>query len=181
MGVFVLCDPGNGQCGRLRGAVSGVFHRPVDIDGDVGILEVNALGRCQLGRGRWCLHDDPGKCRQADVLTLGVGVRHGYQYRVGRGIAGGELGEHILLDPHAVFILAGCIISRNGIEAAQRRLILIITLIQVNPVLKLFIRCHQRGVGAPQYGGGLIYPRHDGRAAGNHQCQGIACRHGIGL
>ena len=180
MGVFVLCDPGNGQRGQLRDPISGVFHRPVDIDGAVGILEVNALGRCQLGRGRWCLHDDPGKCRQADVLTLGVGVRHGYQYRVGRGIAIGELGEHILRDPHAVFILAGGI-SRNGIEAAQRRLIRIVALIQVNPVIELFVRCHQCGVGAPQHGGGLIYPRHDGRAAGNHQCQGIACRHGIGL
>ena len=127
-----------------------------------------------------CLHDDPGKCRQADVLTAGVGVRHGDQYRVGRGIAVGELGEHILLDPHAVFILAGGI-SRNGIEAAQRRLIRVVALMQVNPVIELFVRCHQRGVGAPQHGGGLIYPRHDGRAAGNHQCQGIACRHGIGL
>ena len=169
MGVFVLCDPGNGQRRQLRGPVSGVFHRPVDIYCAVGILEVNAPGRCQLGCGRWCLHDDPGKCRQADVLTLGVGVRHGNQYRVGRGIAVGELGEHILRDPRAVFILAGGI-SRNGIEAAQRRLIRVVALIQVNPVIELFVRCHQRGVGAPQHGGGLIYPRHDGRAAGNHQC-----------
>ena len=164
----------------MKGAVSGVYHRPVDIDGAVGILEVNALGRCQLGRGRWCLHDDPGKCRQADVLTPGVGVRHGNQYRVGRGIAVGELGEHILLDPHAVFIFAGGI-SRNGIAAAQIRLILVVALIQFDPVIELFLRRYQRGVGAPQHGGGLIYPRHDGRAAGNHQCQGIACRHGIGL
>ena len=155
----------------MRGPLSGVFHRPVDIDGAVGILKVNAPGRCQLGRGRWCLHDDPGKCRQADVLTLGVGVWHGDQYRVGRGIAIGELGEHILLDPHAVFILAGGI-SRNGIEAAQRRLIRVVAFIQVNPVIKikLFVRCHQRGVGAPQHGSGLIYPRHDGRAVWNHQC-----------
>ena len=107
-------------------------------------------------------------------------MRHGNQYRVGRDIAVGELGEHILLDPHAVFIFAGGI-SRNGIAAAQRRLILVAALIQVNPVMELFARCHQRGVGAPQHGGGLIFPRHDGRAAGNHQCQGIACRHGIGL
>ena len=180
MGGVVLCDPGNGQRGLQRGPISGVFHRPVDIDGAVGILEVNALGRCQPGCGRWCLHDDPGKCRQADVLTLGVGMRHGYQYRVGRGIAVGELGEHILLDPHAVFILAGGI-SRNGLEAAQRRLIRVVALIQVNLVIELFALCHQRGVGAPQHGGGLIYPRHDGRTAGNHQCQGIACRHGIWL
>ena len=164
----------------MRDAVSGVFHRPVDIDGAVGILEVNALGRCQLGCGRWCLHDDPGKCRQADVLTLGVGVRHGDTYRVGWGISTGELGEHILRDPHAVFILAGGI-SRNGIEAAQRRLIRVVALIQVDPVIELFVRRHQRGVGAPQHGGGLIYPRHDGCAVGNHQCQRIACRHGIGL
>ena len=164
----------------MRGAVSGVFHRPADIDGAVGILEVNAPGRCQLGRGRRCLHDDPGKCRQADVLTPGVGVRHGDQYRVGRGIAVGELGEHILRDPHAVFTFAGGI-RRNGLEAAQRRLILVVALIQFDRVMELFVRCHQRGVGAPQHGGGLIYPRHDGRAAGNHQCQGIARRHGIGL
>ena len=164
----------------MRDAVSGVFHRPVDIDGAVGILEVNALGRCQLGCGRRRLHDDPGKCRQADVLTLGVGVRYGDTYRVGRGISTGELGEHILRDPHAVFILAGGI-SRNGMEAAQRRLIRVVALIQVDPVIELFAWCHQRGVGAPQHGGGLIYPRHDGRAAGNHQCQRIACRHGIGL
>ena len=164
----------------MRDAVSGVFHRPVDIDGAVGILEVNALGRCQLGCGRRCLHDDPGKCRQADVLTLGVGVRHGDTYRVGWGISTGELGEHILRDPHAVFILAGGI-SRNGVEAAQRRLIRVVALIQVDSVIELFVRCHQRGVGAPQHGGGLIYPRHDGRAVGNHQCQRIACRHGIGL
>ena len=164
----------------MRGTGSGSFHRPVDIDGAVGILEVNALGRCQLGRGRWCLHDDPGKCRQADVLTLGVGVRHGDQYRVGRVISGGELGEHLLRDPHAVFILVGGI-RLNGLEAAQRRLIRVVALIQVNLVFEVFVRCHQRGVGAPQHGGGLIYPRHDGRAAGNHQCQGIACRHGIGL
>ena len=58
---------------------------------------------------------------------------------------------------------------------------LITALIQVNPVIELFVRCHPRGVGAPQHGGGLIYPRHDGRAVGNHQCQRIACRHGIGL
>ena len=180
MGVVVLCDPGNGQCGQLRGPISGVFHRPVDIDGAVGILEVNALWWCQLGRCRWCLHDDPGKCRQADVLTLCVGVRHGYQYRVGRGIAVGELREHILRDPHAVFILAGGI-SRNGIAASQRRLIRVVALIQVNPVIELFVRCHQRGVGAPQHGSGLIYPRYDGRTVWNHQCQGIACRHGIGL
>ena len=180
MGVVVLCDPGNGQRGLLRGAGSSVFHRPVDIDGAVGILVVNALGRCQLGCGRRCLHDDPGKCRQADILTLGVGVRHGDTHRVGRGISAGELGEHILRDPHAVFIFAGGI-SRNGIAAAQLRLILVVALIQVDPVIELFARCHQRGVGAPQHGGGLIYPRHDGRAAGNHQCQGIACRHGIGL
>ena len=164
----------------MRGTGSGVFHRPVDIDGAVGILEVNALGRCQLGCGRRCLHDDPGKCRQADVLTLGVGVRHGDQYRVGRGIVFGELGEHILRDPHAVFTFAGGI-SRNGIDAAQRRLIRVVALIQVDPVMELFARCHLRGVGAPQHGGGLIFPRHDGRVAGNHQCQGIACRHGIGL
>ena len=164
----------------MRGTGSGVFHRPVDIDGAVGILEVNALGRCQLGCGRRCLHDDPGKCRQADVLTLGVGVRHGDQYRVGRVISGGELGEHLLRDPHAVFILVGGI-RLNGLEAAQRRLIRVVALIQVNLVFEVFVRCHQRGVGAPQHGGGLIYPRHDGRAAGNHQCQGIACRHGIGL
>ena len=107
-------------------------------------------------------------------------MRHGDQYRVGRGIAVGELGEHILPDPHAVFILAGGI-SRNGLAAAQRRLIRVVALIQVNPVIELFVRRHQRGVGAPQHGGGLIYPRHDGRAAGNHQCQGIACRHGIRL
>ena len=107
-------------------------------------------------------------------------MRHGDQYRVGRGIAVGELGEHILLDLHAVFILAGGI-SRNGIAAAQRRLILVVALIQVDPVMELFVRCHLRGVGAPQHGGGLIYPRHDGRAAGNHQCQGITCRHSIGL
>ena len=180
MGVVVLCDPGNGQRGLLRGAGSSIFHRPVDIDGAVGILVVNALGRCQLGRGRWCLHDDPGKCRQADVLTTGVGVRHGDTHRVGRGISAGELGEHILRDPHAVFIFAGGI-SRNGIAAAQLRLILVVALIQVDPVIELFARCHQRGVRAPQHGGGLIFPRHDGRAAGNHQCQGIACRHGIGL
>ena len=164
----------------MRGALSGVYHRPVDIDGTVGILEVNALGRCQLGRGRRRLHDDPGKCRQTDVLTPGVGVRHGDPHRVGRGIAVGELGEHILLDPHAVFILAGGI-SRNGIVAAQLRLIRVVARIQVNLVIELFARHHQRGVGAPQHGGGLIYPRHDGRAAGNHQCQGIACRHGIGF
>ena len=180
MGVVVLCDPGNGQRGLLRGTVSGVFHRPVDIDGAVGILEVNALGRCQLGCGRWCLHDDPGKCRQADVLILDLGVRHGDPHRVGRVISAGELGEHILPDPHAVFIFAGGI-SRNGIVAAQRRLIRVVALIQLNPVIELFALCHQRGVGAPQHGGGLLYPRHDGRAAGNHQCQGIACRHGIGL
>ena len=180
MGVVVLCDPGNGQRGLLRGAVSGVFHRPVDIDGAVGILVVNALGRCQLGRGGWCLHDDPGKCRQADVLTLGVGVRHGDPHRVGRGISAGEIGEHILRDPHAVFLFASGI-RRNGLDAAQLRLIRVVARIQVNPVMELFVRCHQRGVGAPQHGGGLIYPRHDGRAAGNHQCQGIACRHGIGL
>ena len=180
MGVVVLCDPGNGQRGLLRGAVSGVFHRPVDIDGAVGILVVNALGRCQLGRGRWCLHDDPGKCRQADVLTLGVGVRHGDLHRVGRGISAGEIGEHILRDLHAVFLFASGI-RRNGLDAAQLRLIRVVARIQVNPVMELFVRCHQRGVGAPQHGGGLIYPRHDGRAAGNHQCQGIACRHGIGL
>ena len=125
----------------MRDAVSGVFHRPVDIDGAVGILEVNALGRCQLGCGRWCLHDDPGKCRQADVLTPGVGVRHGDPHRVGRGISGGELGEHILPDPHAVFILAGGI-SRNGLAAAQRRLIRVVALIQVNPVIELFVRRH---------------------------------------
>ena len=164
----------------MRGADSGIFHRPADIDGAVGILEVNAPGRCQLGRGRWCLHDDPGKCRQADVLTLGVGVRHGDPHRVGRGISAGEIGEHILRDPHAVFILAGGI-SCNGLDAAQRRLIRVVALIQVNPVIELFVRHHQRGVGAPQHGGGLIYPRHDGRAAGNHQCQRIARRHGIGL
>ena len=180
MGGVVLCDPGNGQRGRLRGTGSGVFHRPVDIDGAVGILEVNALGRCQLGCGRWCLHDDPGKCRQADVLTLGVGVRHGDTYRVGWGIFTGEIGEHILRDPHAVFTFAGGI-SRNGIAAAQLCLTCIVALIQLNPVLEVFVRCHQRGVGAPQHGGGLIFPRHDGRAAGDHQCQGIACRHGIGL
>ena len=180
MGVVVLCDPGNGQRGLLRGTVSGIFHRPVDIDGAVGILVVNALGRCQLGRGRWCLHDDPGKCRQADVLTLGVGVRHGDPHRVGRGISAGEIGEHILRDPHAVFLFAGGI-SCNGLESAQLRLIRVVALIQVNPVIELFVRHHQRGVGAPQHGGGLIYPCHDGRAAGNHQCQGIACRHGIGL
>ena len=178
--MVVLCDPGNGQRGLQRGALSGVFHRPVEIDAVVGILEVNALGRCQLGRGRWCLHDDPGKCRQADVLTLGVGVRHGDPHRVGRGIFMGELGEHILPDPHAVFIFAGGI-SLNGIVAAQRRLILVVALIQFDPVIELFALCHQRGVGAPQHGGGLIFPRHDGRAAGDHQCQGIACRHGIGL
>ena len=107
-------------------------------------------------------------------------MRHGDQYRVGRGISVGELGEHILRNPHAVFILAGGI-SRNGLAAAQRRLICVVALIQVNPVIELFVRRHQRGVGAPQHGGGLIYPRHDGRAAGNHQCQGIACRHDIGL
>ena len=107
-------------------------------------------------------------------------MRHGDQYRVGRGIAVGDPGEHILLDPHAVFILAGGI-RLNGPDAAQLRLILVVTLIQVDPVMELFARCHLRGVGAPQHGGGLIYPRHDGRAAGNHQCQGIACRHGIGL
>ena len=107
-------------------------------------------------------------------------MRHGDTYRVGWGISTGELGEHILRDPHAVFILAGGI-SRNGIEAAQRRLIRVVALIQVDPVIELSVRRHQRGVGAPQHGGGLIYPRHDGRAAGNHQCQGIACRHGIGL
>ena len=107
-------------------------------------------------------------------------MRHGNQYRVGRGISAGERGEHILRDPHAVFILAGGI-SRNGLEAAQRRLIRIVALIQFNLVIELFVRCHQRGVGAPQHGGGLIYPRHDGRAAGNHQCQGLACCHGIGL
>ena len=180
MGAVVLCDPGNGQRGLLRGAGSGIFHRPADIDGAVGILVVNALGRCQLGRGRWCLHDDPGKCRQADVLTLGVGVRHGDPHRVGRGISAGEIGEHILRDPHAVFILVGGI-RLNGLEAAQRRLIRVVALIQVNLVFEVFVRCHQRGVGAPQHGGGLIYPRHDGRVAGNHQCQGIACRHGIGL
>ena len=164
----------------MRGTGSGVFHRPVDIDGAVGILEVNAPGRCQLGRGRRCLHDDPGKCRQADVLTPGVGVRHGNQYRVGRGIAAGELGEHILPDPHAVFTFAGGI-RLNGRDDAQRRLIRIVALIQFNLVIELFTRCHQRGVGAPQHGGGLIFSRHDGRAAGNHQCQGIARRHGIGL
>ena len=164
----------------MRGAGSGIFHRPVDIDGAVGILEVNALGRCQLGCGRWCLHDDPGKCRQADVLTLGVGVRHGDTYRVGRGIAVGELGEHILLDPHAVFTFAGGI-RLNGRDDAQIRLIRVVALIQFDRVMELFARCHQRGVGAPQHGGGLIYPRHDGRAAGNHQCQRIARRHGIGL
>ena len=180
MGVVVLCDPGDGQRGRLRGTVSGVFHRPVEIDAVVGILEVNALGRCQLGCGRRCLHDDIGKCRQADVLTLGIGVRHGDPHRVGRGIFAGELGEHILPDPHAVFILAGGI-SRNGLEAAQRRLIRIVALIQFNLVIEIFVRCHQRGVGAPQHGGGLIFPRHDGRAAGDHQCQRIARRHGIGL
>ena len=92
----------------------------------------------------------------------------------------GELGEHILPDPHAVFIFAGGI-SLNGIVAAQRRLILVVALIQFDPVIELFALCHQRGVGAPQHGGGLIFPRHDGRAAGDHQCQGIACRHGIGL
>ena len=107
-------------------------------------------------------------------------MRHGDPHRVGRGIAVGELGEHILLDPHAVFTFAGGI-RLNGLDAAQRRLILVVALIQVNPVIELFVRCHQRGVGAPQHGGGLIYPRHDGRAAGDHQCQGIACRHGIGL
>ena len=107
-------------------------------------------------------------------------MRHGDTHRVGRGISAGELGEHILRDPHAVFILAGGI-SRNGLVAAQIRLFHVVALIQVNPVIELFARCHQRGVGAPQHGGGLIYPRHDGRAAGNHQCQGIACRHGIGL
>ena len=107
-------------------------------------------------------------------------MRHGDQYRVGRGIAVGEHGEHILRDPHAVFTFAGSI-SRNGLKAAQRRLILVVALIQFDRVMELFVRCHQRGVGAPQHGGGLIYPRHDGRAAGNHQCQGIACRHGIGL
>ena len=164
----------------MSGADSGIFHRPVDIDGAVGILEVNAPGRCQLGCGRRCLHDDPGKCRQADVLTPGVGVRHGNQYRVGWDIAVGELGEHILWDPHAVFILAGGI-RRNGLDAAQRRLIRIVALIQFDRVMELFALCHQRGVGAPQHGGGLIYPRHDGRAAGNHQCQGIARRHGIVL
>ena len=82
-------------------------------------------------------------------------MRHGDPHRVGRGIFGGELGEHILLDPHAVFILAGGI-SRNGIEAAQRRLIRVVALIQVNPVFEVFALCHQRGVGAPQHGGGLI-------------------------
>ena len=164
----------------MSGAGSGIFHRPADIDGAVGILEVNALGRCQLGRGRRCLHDDPGKCRQADVLTPGVGVRHGDPHRVGRDISVGELGEHILRDPHAVFLFASGI-RRNGLDAAQLRLIRVVARIQVNPVMELFVRCHQRGVGAPQHGGGLIYPRHDGRAAGNHQCQGIACRHGIGL
>ena len=92
----------------------------------------------------------------------------------------GELGEHILPDPRAVFIFAGGI-SLNGIVAAQRRLILVVALIQFDPVIELFALCHQRGVGAPQHGGGLIFPRHDGRAAGDHQCQGIACRHGIGL
>ena len=107
-------------------------------------------------------------------------MRHGDTYRVGWGISTGELGEHILRDPHAVFILAGGI-SRNGREAAQRRLIRVVALIQVDPEIELSVRCHQRGVGTPQHGGGLIYPRHDGRAAGNHQCQGIACRHGIGL
>ena len=107
-------------------------------------------------------------------------MRHGDPHRVGRGIFGGELGEHILRDPHAVFTFAGGI-SRNGIAAAQRRLIRVVALIQVDPVMELFARCHQRGVGAPQHGGGLLDPRHDGRAAGNHQCQGIACRHGIGL
>ena len=73
------------------------------------------------------------------------GVRHGDQYRVGRGIAVGELGEHILPDPHAVFILADGI-SRNGLAAAQRRLIRVVALIQVNPVIELFVRRHQRGV-----------------------------------
>ena len=107
-------------------------------------------------------------------------MRHGDPHRVGRDIAVGELGEHFLRDPHAVFIFAGGI-KLNGLDAAQRRLILVVALIQVDPVIELFVRCHQRGVGAPQHGGGLIYPRHDGRAAGNHQCQGIACRHGIGL
>ena len=92
----------------------------------------------------------------------------------------GELGEHLLRDPHAVFILAGGI-SLNGIDAAQLCLTCIVALIQLNPVFEVFVRCHLRGVGAPQHGGGLIFPRHDGRAAGNHQCQGIACRHGIGL
>ena len=164
----------------MSGAGSGIFHRPADIDGAVGILEVNALGRCQLGRGRRCLHDDPGKCRQADVLTPGVGVRHGDPHRVGRDIAVGELGEHILRDPHAVFTFAGSI-SRNGLKAAQFRLIRVVALIQFDRVIELFARCHQRGVGAPQHGGGLIFSRHDGRAAGNHQCQGIARRHGIVL
>ena len=107
-------------------------------------------------------------------------MRHGDPHRVGRDISVGELGEHILRDPHAVFILAGGI-RLNGLEAAQRRLIRIVALIQFNLVIELFTRCHLRGVGAPQHGGGLINPRHDGRAAGNHQCQGIACRHGIGL
>ena len=107
-------------------------------------------------------------------------MRHGNQYRVGRGIAVGELGEHILLDPHAVFTFAGGI-RLNGRDDAQIRLIRVVALIQFDRVMELFARCHQRGVGAPQHGGGLIYPRHDGRAAGNHQCQRIARRHGIGL
>ena len=107
-------------------------------------------------------------------------MRHGDPHRVGRGIFLGELGEHILPDPHAVFIFAGGI-SRNGIDAAQLCLTCVVALIQVNPVIELFALCHQRGVGAPQHGGGLIFPRHDGRVAGDHQCQGIACRHGIGL
>ena len=107
-------------------------------------------------------------------------MRHGDPHRVGRGIVFGELGEHIRLDPHAVFILAGGI-RLNGLDAAQRRLIRVVALIQVNLVIELFALCHQRGVGAPQHGGGLIFPRHDGRVAGDHQCQGIACRHGIGL
>ena len=82
-------------------------------------------------------------------------MRHGDPHRVGRVISVGQLGEHILLDPHAVFIFAGGI-SRNELAGAQFRLIRVVALIQVNPVIELFVRCHQRGVGTPQHGGGLI-------------------------
>ena len=127
MGAVVLCDPGNGQRGRLRGAVSGVFHRPVDIDGAVGILVVNALGRCQLGCGRWCLHDDPGIENSEGIENIDKIVSAADGIMVARGDMGVEIPAYevpqvqkMIVEKCNVIVNASDDVLKPGVEVMKQ-------------------------------------------------------------